>query len=427
MTPRTHPRRFALVGAISLAAAAIAVSAVALPVQAADGNGSPRGTVSVDPGEGLWSDGANGKPIVVKSSLKCDAAKSSYPAGSTVLPMRAFVLAKQGKESPALAKAVEVTAASDFSNFKDDFLAVGVDVSATKADGTVDDTDQNTFPGYAVEEGQSWQLPTGAAITDFSSILQANKSYSLAAVCLYRVSIGNNSSFYFEPDGTGHLQSAWSTVTTGAETGTQLSWKVTPVTQPTNTGNPSPSNSTSTSASPSHTTSPSSTSTSSTSSSSSPSSTETSPQSSTPTGGTGDPLTVDIGKQYTVTAPVSSFAASELINGEIHSTPLTLTETTTATADGAASYSFTVPAELAPGEHTLVLTGAGSAKTFSIPLTVRAAANNQPFQPLTNWVSNNAATPGGMAGLFLILVVLSTAVVLGWRFFIGRPVSRRKH
>ncbi|AJT41606.1 hypothetical protein [Psychromicrobium lacuslunae] len=427
MKALTRSQRLLLAGATSLAAATVAVSAIALPVQAANSNGSPSGSVTVSPAEGLWSDGANGKPIVVKSSLKCEPSRGSYPAGSTVLAMTTYVLTQQGKESPSLTKSVEVAVPTDFTSFKDDFLAVGINSLQTKPDGTVDDADQNTFPGYAVDEGQTWGLPDGSPVTNFSTILAPNSSYSVAAVCFYRVSQGFSSSYFFEPDSTGHLQSAWSTVTTGSGTGDQLSWKVTAVAQPTNTGSASPTTSSTPtgSASPSHSTTPSPTGD--PSHSASPGATETNVEPLTPTGGTGTALTVDLGKQYTVAVPAGSFAAAELINGEIHSTPLALTETATSADDGSASYSFTVPTELSAGEHTLLLTGSASSKTYSVPLTVLAATNNQPFQPLTNWVSDNVGTPGGMTGLFFLLVLLSAAVVLGWRFFIGRTSPHRKH
>lgn len=423
----TPHRRLILASTTSLIAAAVAVSAFALPVQAADGNGSPSGTVTVSPAEGLWSDGVNGKPVVMKTSLKCAPADGSYPAGSTVSPMSAYLLAQVGKESPVISKTIEMKTNTDFSAFKDDFLALANGyINPTAADGTPQDADQYAFPGFATADGQSWQLPEGTPVSDFATIVQPNSTYSLVAVCFYKILLGGGTTqFVFEPDSTGHLQSAWSTVTTGAGTGDQLDWKVTPVTLPTSTASPTGSATGTGSASPTNTTSPSGTG--SPSSSATPTETETSSTPPAPTGATGDHLTVDLGKQYTVSAPAGSFAADELVNGEIHSTPLPLTETATATTDGSASYSFTVPTELSPGEHTLVLTGAGSAKTFTIPLTVRAAANNQPFQPLTNWVSDNAGTPGGMAGLFLILVLLSAAVVLGWRFYLRRPIIRRKH
>ncbi len=59
------------------------------------------------------------------------------------------------------------------------------------------------------------------------------------------------------------------------------------------------------------------------------------------------------------------------IRTELRSTPRTLATGTTANAGGAATSTVTIPKDVAPGEHTLLLIGAGH--TASAPLTIVGA------------------------------------------------------
>ncbi len=73
-----------------------------------------------------------------------------------------------------------------------------------------------------------------------------------------------------------------------------------------------------------------------------------------------------------VTISGVGFGAREQgIRTEIRSTPRTLATGVTANAGGAATSTVTVPTDLAPGEHTLLLIGAGH--TASAPITIVAA------------------------------------------------------
>lgn len=137
---------------------------------------------------------------------------------------------------------------------------------------------------------------------------------------------------------------------------------------------------------------------------------------------------VEPGKAYTVNAPAGTFEAGDVVAGALHSDPIALTETATAGADGSVVYSFTAPGVLPSGAHDLVLSGTPSGKTFTLQVTVPVPGeslavvpqSNDPFTPLTAWVSTAAGTPAGVAGLFAMLVGLVAVVAVGWNFLLKR-------
>ncbi|NJC70742.1 VWA domain-containing protein [Planosporangium thailandense] len=79
----------------------------------------------------------------------------------------------------------------------------------------------------------------------------------------------------------------------------------------------------------------------------------------------------------------SGFRAGETVSATVFSTPRSL-PATTAGADGSVSYAFTVPANLEPGVHKLVLSGASAHKV--VVFTVTAATGS----------TSPAASDGGM-------------------------------
>ena len=75
----------------------------------------------------------------------------------------------------------------------------------------------------------------------------------------------------------------------------------------------------------------------------------------------------------TVTATGAGFETGEVVNFVLQSDPITV-GSATADLDTVASVSFVVPAAAGVGAHTLVLLGATSGATVSVPLTVTAGA-----------------------------------------------------
>src|SRR5699024_5575615 len=75
------------------------------------------------------------------------------------------------------------------------------------------------------------------------------------------------------------------------------------------------------------------------------------------------------GAELTVTG--SGFGAGAGVGIELHSDPVSLGEATTGKA-GAFSTSVTIPADTAPGEHEVVVTGSGSGAMASAAVTILA-------------------------------------------------------
>ena len=119
----------------------------------------------------------------------------------------------------------------------------------------------------------------------------------------------------------------------------------------------------------------------------------------TTTPGTGGP-TASISGGSTVTAggtlvvKATGFAAGERVRGTVHSDPVSL-GTKTASAAGAVTFRWTVPAGFAAGAHTVVLTAASG--TVTVPFTVKAAAASTTLTPtaqVTCTVQKVPATTG---------------------------------
>lgn len=145
------------------------------------------------------------------------------------------------------------------------------------------------------------------------------------------------------------------------------------------------------------------------------------------------------GAAYTVSLPAGSFDASSTVTGEIHSDPIRLTETAPATADGAADYTFTAPANLPSGAHQLVLTG--GSKTVTIAFSVAAAVDpttpagpgttpaaggaNNPVSFATDWIGTAASTPGGLIALIAAALAALSAATAGVAVLIRRRFAPR--
>lgn len=145
------------------------------------------------------------------------------------------------------------------------------------------------------------------------------------------------------------------------------------------------------------------------------------------------------GTAYTVSLPAGSFDASSTVTGVIHSDPIPLTETAPATADGAADYTFTAPANLPAGAHQLVLTG--GAKTVTIAFSVAAAVDptgptgpgttpaaggtNNPVSFATDWIGTAASTPGGLIALIAAALAALSAAAAGTSVLIRRRFAPR--
>ncbi|CAD5990663.1 Ig-like domain repeat protein [Agreia sp. COWG] len=131
------------------------------------------------------------------------------------------------------------------------------------------------------------------------------------------------------------------------------------------------------------------------------------------------------GQKYRVVSPAATFVAGETVRGEIHSTPILLTETSAARQDGSVEFVFTAPSELVAGSsHELVLTGAAGAE-YTVAFSVKAAdsavvpastlkpGTNSPVGFATDWVGRVAQAPQGMTGLFAGLIGLAALLVAG--------------
>jgi len=98
-------------------------------------------------------------------------------------------------------------------------------------------------------------------------------------------------------------------------------------------------------------------------------------------------------------ATARGFEPGEVVVATLHSTPRVL-GSVVADDDGAVAFAFTIPADLEPGVHTLVLTGETSGRTASAPVEVlgRAAPGTLPV--------TGASTGLAGAGVALVLVGL---------------------
>lgn len=96
------------------------------------------------------------------------------------------------------------------------------------------------------------------------------------------------------------------------------------------------------------------------------------------------------GAHQTVTG--GGFAAREKVSAELHSAPVSL-DSVVASKSGTAVVKFDVPASLAPGEHTVVLTGTTSGLTSSVAFTVTAAPAGTTTGPSSGVSAETAGPP----------------------------------
>jgi LPXTG-motif cell wall-anchored protein len=106
----------------------------------------------------------------------------------------------------------------------------------------------------------------------------------------------------------------------------------------------------------------------------------------------------------TVDLAATGFAAGETVRIDLHSTPIQL-GTAVADATGAVHTTVTIPADVEPGDHTIVLTGETSGATASVAITVDAPQSAGEALPVTGSHSGATATVG------LGLVVLGAGLV----------------
>jgi hypothetical protein len=119
--------------------------------------------------------------------------------------------------------------------------------------------------------------------------------------------------------------------------------------------------------------------------------------------GTVSASSVVAGGQLTVDA--IGFTPGETVGATLHSTPIDL-GTVVADDEGAVSLTFTVPADLEPGEHRVDLVGQTSGTTVSVGFEVLAAPVSGPAPlPVTG------ASTGAQAGLGVGLIALGALCV----------------
>lgn len=268
-------------------------------------------------------------------------------------------------------------------------------------------------------------------IADLAAAVQASHTYSIGYVCT--VLSDDFKTATINPV-NGNTVASWATLTTDASKNWTISQPVVTTPSPsatptaTETESPSPS----ATPTPTETASPSPSATPTDSASPSPSATETatheptSPASEQTTSAAAQPLKAGEqlvrGQKYLVDAPGGTFVAGDKVSGEIHSDPVVLAETAVANPDGSVSYTFTVPAGLPAGTHTLILTGASGA-TFQVTGLSVATQTNAPFLADTNWFSSVTANPASTAGLAAMVIGGLTLMGVGGGIYLSR---RRK-
>lgn len=115
-----------------------------------------------------------------------------------------------------------------------------------------------------------------------------------------------------------------------------------------------------------------------------------------------------------VTVTGGGFAAGETVQAVVSSDPVNVGQAT-ANASGAVSLTFTLPASVAAGSHTVTLTGVTSGATASAPLTVTAAQTTASSTTSTTAVRATIARTGSNdvdSQLQLALALLAAGAVL---------------
>jgi hypothetical protein len=133
-----------------------------------------------------------------------------------------------------------------------------------------------------------------------------------------------------------------------------------------------------------------------------------------PTTPTTPTITLSVSR-VTAGAPVSlhaaGFAPGEIIEVSLHSTPIAL-GTLTADGEGEVDGTVTIPADVEPGDHTLLLVGLTSGSRVSAPLEV-LGATTAPGEPRAIPATGSAS--GGLAAVGMSLVLAGLALVAGGR------------
>ncbi len=366
----------AVAGTALLLGGGITVANATLPAGSA-------GTVTSNPTSGDWS--------TVSLSLMKLHSDMVCPTTGNILEGALIFMSEPGQEiQPAPSNTVEAQTLYPWT--QDPQYAMSLNPNGTIAD-------DNTLESGFVNMSK-------APIADMSTVVEANHTYSIGYVCT--VSNDNVTTAKINPV-AGKTVASWATLTTDAAKKWTISQPVvtTPSATPTATETVDPSPTATPTAtetvdpSPSASESPSATATATT-----PAPLATTGRGATAGGSDIVPLTTGTalveGTKHSVAAPAGTFVAGETVTGAIHSDPVALVETAVANADGSVTYSFTVPAGLPAGTHTLVLTGAAGA-TFEVTGLTVAGTSNAPFLADTNWLATTG--PAGTAGM--------TAMVLG--------------
>ncbi|MCO4250484.1 hypothetical protein [Pseudarthrobacter raffinosi] len=385
----------AVAGTALLLGGGIAVANADLPAGSA-------GTVTANPTSGNWS-ALSLSVLKLHSDMVC-------PTTGNILEGALIFMSEPGQEiQPALSSTVE--AQTVYPLTQDPQYAMSLNANGTIAD-------DNTLESGFVNSSKT-------PIADMSAVVQANHTYSIGYVCT--VSNESVTTAKINPV-AGKSVASWATLTTDASKNWTISQPV--VTTPTATATPT--------ATETATPSPSATPTETETATPTPTATET--PSATPTG-TATPSSTSVplattgsvkeltagaelvsGQKFVVNAPAGTFVAGETVIGEIHSEPVVLAETAVANADGSVSYTFTIPADLPAGTHTLVLKGAAGA-TFEVTGLTVTAGSNAPFLADTNWFGAAAANPASTAGLAAMVIGGLTLMGVGGGIYISR---RRK-
>jgi hypothetical protein len=112
-------------------------------------------------------------------------------------------------------------------------------------------------------------------------------------------------------------------------------------------------------------------------------------------------VTITAGGENSLTA--SGFRPGEQVAATLHSTPVDL-GTYTASASGIVAFTFTVPATLEPGNHTVTLLGLTSGRAAAAGLTVIAPTT-------TTGLADTGGPIGDLSWLASVLIVAGTSVL----------------
>ena len=456
----------AICGAL-LVAATVSVTAVT-SAQADTSNGTSLGSVTITPASGKWTDAPSS--VTVGGTYTCPAP----PSVKDIPGFTYLFITEQGTESPALPPEGSPAQTTPL------YPVNGTGIGAVVGDDGQPANGIGVFPGV-FNGSPFWQKPDGSAfasVADFLATFDPTRHYSLVSACGYMDQIDYTT--WLMPDATGHVAAAWSPLTLSAD---KSGWTVGAVAADTSvrlaavpgaasvtlTATVQSGGTTAVAAAGSVTfaradgaavgtaavangearytlnyLTPGQTyaytatyvpdagaaftgSTSTTSSVTIAAAPVEAPVGA-PVDGTELPSdgTVVPGTKYKVTAPAGSFTANDTVTAEIHSTPIPLSETSKALADGSTVYAFTAPGSLPAGNHQLVLTDTHG-KTVTVNFTVAAdptgggtgkdAGSNIPVSFATDWVGALASTSSGVAGLFGMLIASTASIVAGWFYF----------